>query len=108
MGTRLLRAAAIGVAAFAFMTPALAQDMTFTLINQSGHTLVEFYASPVTANDWEEDILGENVLESGYSAQVIIADGRANCEYDFLMVFDDGDELTDVANICELGSYTLQ
>ena len=108
MSTRPLRAVFLGITAWALMTPAMAQDMNFTLINQSGVTLVEFYASPVTVGDWEDDILGDQVLESGYSGQVIIADGRANCEYDFLMVFDDGEELTDTVNICELGSYTLQ
>lgn len=108
MRTLALRAAALTAAAWAFTAPALAQDMMFTLINQTGHTLVEFYASPVTVGDWEEDILGADVLESGYSVDVLIADGRANCDYDFLMVFDDGDEVEDQVNICELGSYTLE
>ncbi|HHX89385.1 MAG TPA: hypothetical protein GX700_06340 [Paracoccus sp.] len=103
-----LRAAALTAAAWAFAAPALAQDMMFTLNNRTGYVLVEFYASPVTSSDWEEDILGADVLGSGESVDVLIADGRANCEYDFLMVFDDGDEVTDQVNICELGSYTLE
>lgn len=108
MRTLALRAAALTAAAWTFVSPALAQDMTFTLNNETGYTLVEFYASPVTAGDWEEDILGDQVLETGYSAQVIIADGRTNCDYDFLMVFEDGDEVEDQVDICELDSYTLQ
>ena len=103
-----LRAAALTAAAWAFAAPALAQDMMFTLSNTTGHTLVEFYASPITADDWEEDILGADVLGSGDSVDVLIADGRANCDYDFLMVFDDGDAIEDQVNICELGSYTLE
>jgi hypothetical protein len=108
MRTLALRAAALVAAAWAFTAPALAQDMMFTLVNRTGYTLVEFYASPVTEGDWEEDILGADVLESGQSADVLIADGRANCDYDFLMVFADGDEVEDQVNICELGSYTLE
>ena len=103
-----LRAAALTAAAWAFAAPAFAQDMLFTLNNRTGYVLVEFYASPVTSSDWDEDILGADVLGTGESVDVLIADGRANCEYDFLMVFDDGDEVTDQVNICELGSYTLE
>jgi len=108
MNNLALRAAAVTVAAWAFVTPALAQDMMFTLINRTGFTLVEFYASPVTSGDWEEDILGADVLGTGTSAEVLIADGRANCAYDFLMIFADGDEVEDQVNICELDSYTLE
>lgn len=90
------------------MTPALAQDMMFTRINRTGSTLVEFYASPVTLGDREDDILGAEVLETGHSAQVLIADDRTNCAYDFLMIFADGDEVEDQVNICEPGSYTLE
>ena len=108
MSTLSLRAVALAASFFAFATPVLAQDMTFTLTNTSGVTLVEFYASPVTSDDWEEDILGDQVLESGFSGDVLIADGRANCEYDFLMIFEDGDELEDTVNICELASYTIE
>jgi len=108
MRTLALRAAALTAAAWAFAAPALAQDMMFTLINRTGYTLVEFYAAPPTASDWEEDILGEDVLETGHSTQILIADGRANCEYEFLMVFDEGDDVEDKVNICELGSYTLE
>lgn len=108
MSTLSLRAAALAASFFAFAAPALAQDMNFTLSNATGVTLVEFYASPVTVGDWEDDILGDDVLESGQSASVLIADGRANCDYDFLMIFEDGEELEDTVDICALASYTIE
>lgn len=108
MSTLSLRAVALTASFFAFAAPALAQDMTFTLSNASGVTLVEFYASPIATDDWEEDILGDQVLESGQTGEVLIADGRANCDYDFLMIFEDGEELEDTVDICELGSYTIE
>lgn len=82
--------------------------MQFELINTSGYTLMEFYASPSDVGSWEADILGANVLPSGSSGVVTIADGQTQCAYDIRMVFDDGSDLTDAVNICDLGSYTIQ
>lgn len=90
-----------------FAVSASAQDVTFSLTNQSGYTLVEFYASPEDVSSWEEDILGDGVLESGYVLDIIIADDRSQCIYDMRMVFDDGDELLDTVDICEMSGYTI-
>ncbi len=86
---------------------ATAQDLVFQLINQSGATLVEFYASPTDVDVWEEDILGADVLLSGYRLPIVIADGRAQCGYDLRMVFADGSALEDTINLCDTGSYTI-
>lgn len=96
------------VAFAALAAPVLAQDMQFELINTSGYTLMEFYASPSDVGSWEADILGANVLPSGSSGAVNIADGRTQCTYDIRMVFDDGTDMTDSVNVCDLGSYTIQ
>jgi hypothetical protein len=89
-------------------TSALAEDLTFTLHNRSSFVVVEFYASPVDVGDWEEDILGREVLGSGESGRVTIADGRSQCEYDLRFVFDDGDVLDrGGVDLCETESYTL-
>ena len=90
-----------------FATTTSAQDVNFLLTNQSGYTLMEFYASPENVSSWEEDILGNDVLESGYELNIIIADNRSQCIYDMRMVFDDGDELLDTVNICEMSGYTI-
>ncbi|NCO85302.1 MAG: hypothetical protein GW886_01560 [Rhodobacterales bacterium] len=91
----------------AFAVPAKAQDMDYELINNSGATLMEFYSSPADVGVWEDDILGADVLPDGSRASVTIADGRAQCDYDLRLVFDDGEVLEDTVNICELGSYTI-
>lgn len=89
-------------------TTAIAEDLEFVLINQSGFTLTEFYTSPSNVNNWEEDVLGQDVLESGYTVKILIQDGRTQCEYDMRMVFADGDILEDTIDMCELGSYTIE
>ena len=86
---------------------ALAQDMEYLLINSTSMTLVEFYTSPTDVDSWEEDLLGDYVLPAGAEGTVVIADGRTQCDYDLLFVFEDGSEFTDTVDICELNSYEL-
>jgi hypothetical protein len=90
-------------------TPAVAQDLVFTLHNKSSYQVVEFYTSPSEVNNWEEDVLGDDILRAGRSLRITIADGRRQCLYDVLFVFEDGDEVEDHGiNLCETGSYTIR
>jgi len=90
-------------------TPALAEDLVFTLKNGTHSVLNNFYTSPVGVNAWEDDVFGDQVLEPGESMEITIADGRSVCDYDMRFEFQ-GDELdttTDTQNLCELGEYTI-
>lgn len=103
LSTRLASALVLATLA----APALAQDVQYELINSSGLTLMEFYTSPVDEGSWGDDILGANVLAPGEAGAVTIADGGAQCDYDLRFVFEDGSELEDSVNICDMASYTL-
>lgn len=98
---------ALSAALFLAAAPvAQAEDLYFTLYNSTGVTLMELYISPSNVSSWEEDILGFDVLGSGQSVQVTIADGRSDCIYDILGVFADGDQVDDYGiDLCNLGSY---
>ena len=97
----------LAAAATFLAAPALADDLVFRFDNASSYAIVELYASPSDVNQWEEDILGQDVLGAGESARVTIRDGRRACEYDLKIVFEDGDEITDTADLCETESYTV-
>ena len=102
-----LTGAALLTAAVA--APAWAADRRVTIVNKTGFTIVEFYASAANQKDWEEDILGENTLPSGRSVPVDIDDGSGACVYDFRAVFDDGDEMVrNGVNVCKIGTYTYE
>ncbi|MBI1417001.1 MAG: hypothetical protein GC146_07255 [Limimaricola sp.] len=88
--------------------PLAAEDLQWTLINNTDTAVVEFYTSPTTTNDWQSDVLSNDVLEPGATATVTIADGETVCDYDLKFVFKDGSTLEDTVNMCEMGSYTLQ
>lgn len=102
------RIAASVIAAACLAAPAFAEDITYTLHNQTSYVVMEFYTSPANDNDWGYDILGADVLLAGESADVLIADGSDQCVYDLRFVFDDGEVLEDYGvDICELAEYTL-
>ena len=95
--------ASIGLAA----APANAQDRQVEVINETTRAIVQFYASNVERGTWEEDILGENVLPVGQSANINIDDGTGACVFDFKAVFEDGQELVrNGVNVCTTSTYT--
>jgi hypothetical protein len=96
------------LAATVIASAAYAEDMSFDFKNASSFVVTELYASPSNVSDWEEDILGADVLGSGETVRVTIADGRRACEYDLRIVFDDGDVVEDTTNLCDTGSYTVR
>ncbi|CAN1556219.1 hypothetical protein MCELHM10_02404 [Paracoccaceae bacterium] len=88
-------------------TPTLAEDLVFTLINDSSHTIVEMYVSPVGEDQWGENILMVEGVESGVSGDVTIADGLAVCDYDLRFVTEDGSEATQTQDLCVLADFTV-
>ena len=106
---RIQSVAALSLAAALFTSTigsAVAMERKVQINNQTSYTIVEFYASNTGTNDWQEDILGSDVLPSGSSVSINIDDGSGYCKYDFLAVFDDGDQLVSADNnVCELDSF---
>ena len=106
---KLQAATAIAVFATASLLTAAnasAEDRRVRIINETRFTIVKFYASNVSENDWEEDILGRDVLSPGQSVTVNVDDGTGYCLYDFKAVFDDGDELVRKRiDVCKISSY---
>ncbi|HIJ85833.1 MAG TPA: hypothetical protein HPQ00_16735, partial [Magnetococcales bacterium] len=47
-----------------------AEDLVFTLNNKTSLVLDSFFASPTGVGDWEDDILGVDVLGPGESIQI--------------------------------------
>ena len=74
--------------------------------NQTGWTMLRFYASDSRKSDWEEDILGSSVLANGRSVTINIDDGSGACVYDFKAEFTNGQVLTRMnVNVCQIADY---
>lgn len=80
----------------------------FTLVNNTGHTVMTLNVSPSDSNEWGPDILGQDVLATGESATVSFERGQDQCNWDVRATYDDGDT-TDSrgVNLCEVSTVTL-
>lgn len=103
-----MRHPALGVvAALALAAPAFAEDLAFTLVNNSSANLVELYVSPHEADDWGDNILTVDMLKAGEQGKVTIADGESTCDYDLRFVMDNGVTAEGRQDLCKLQTFTL-
>ena len=103
-----IRFVALALVALA-ATPALAQELVFTISNNGNAALVELYASPKSAGTWGADMLGGAQIGSGEAAEVIISgEAEGTCDYDLRMVFDDGSELVNASNLCDTAAVAIE
>jgi hypothetical protein len=101
------KAAVAAILTLATALPVAALERRVTIVNNTGYTIVNFYGSNTGTSSWEEDILGADVLPSGSSVVINFDDASGFCMFDFLAVFEDGEELIkERQNICELDTFT--
>ncbi len=106
MKTVFKLAAATAVAALMASAVAAQTTQQIRVLNRSGTTLYTLFASDTTNNSWENDLLGNRVLNNGQYFDITIRNVY-NCMYDFRFEFTTGQVYTDVINICNIGTYTI-
>ncbi|MEY4871301.1 MAG: hypothetical protein RLZZ563_631 [Pseudomonadota bacterium] len=102
-----MRIGFVALAAALTASPVLAEDLVFTLINESSYTIVEMNVSPVGEELWGENILTVDTVAPGVSGDVTIADGMDVCDYDLRFVTEEGNEATKEQNLCEINTFTI-
>lgn len=105
--TRYAAPAALALAALS--TAALAQGkQDFVLTNATGYDIAEVYVSPADTDNWEEDVMGADILTAGDYVTINFSARDKACHYDLKVVWTDGDEATwDNFNLCALSAITL-
>ena len=100
-----LGAIAMFVTATAF---ARAGTQDFVLHNQTGVEIHEVYVSPVTADDWEEDVLGKETLPNGESVKVTFDDRDKHSHWDLKVTDGKGHSIEwHDLNLVEISEVTL-
>ncbi|MBZ5486203.1 hypothetical protein HW452_01515 [Halomonas aquamarina] len=74
-------------------TVASAADYYVDITNRTGYTIYYMYISPASAKTWEEDVLGQDVLQNGATQRVTLT-GYTNPHFDIRLVDEDGDSYT--------------
>ena len=104
-----LKGAAAGLlAGLAALAPggAEALDRRVRIVNDSHHDIIRFFATNVSVRDWQDSLLGNDVLAPGKSMVLNFEDGSGYCRFRFRAVFDDGVSLERPSiNVCEVGTY---
>lgn len=87
---------------------AQAGTQDFTLVNASGVDVYELYISESANDDWEEDVLGEDVLADGARIDISFS-GRSACLWDMKAVDVEGTSvLWSGINLCTTSVVVLR
>lgn len=88
---------------------AFANTFALTIVNSTNSVVNAFYASPRSADEWENDLFGEDALPPGHSVIVRFSDDRDVCVYDMRFEFQGNDlePLQDTQNLCEVTEYEI-
>lgn len=106
--------AAVAACAFALLTPTLASaaPQDFNLTNSTGYEIKSVYISAHSSNDWEEDVMGSDVLANGGSVEIHFPGGRGEtCDWDLKVVYSVDDstaEWTDGFDLCTITSIDIK
>lgn len=106
---KLLSSLALASATLFAATPALADDLDFTLVNKTGYVISEVYVSSAAKNDWEEDVMGRDVLSNGERVDIQFERGSKGCKWDLKVVYDDEEEAVWKGfDLCAISEVTLR
>ena len=66
-----------------------------TIANNTGNTIYYLYISPVTTDNWEEDVLGQEVLvnRESFKVKLTLPLSKADC-YDVMLIDSNGNSYT--------------
>ncbi len=68
----------------------------------------EVYVAPATSDEWEEDVMGRDVLDNGETVEIEFPRREKSCVYDVKVVFEDSDEAEwHKFNLCKVSRITL-
>lgn len=108
---KLFSAVLLGMGVLFASAPAVAEraDLDFTLINKTGYTISEVYVSSVATDDWEEDVMGRDELGNGERVHITFGKRSKGCEWDMMVVYDDGEEAVwHALDLCTISAVTLR
>lgn len=100
---------AIGALSMLLLPAALAQGkQDFTLVNKTGVEINAVYISPHSADDWEEDILGQDTLPKGESVDITFDRKEKSKLWDLRIEDKEGNGIEwENLNLLEISKVTL-
>lgn len=105
-------AAAISVCVFTgWAGQASADDakQDFKLVNKTGYEIKEVYVSPSKSSDWQEDILGDGVLDDKSAREIKFHRSAKSCHWDLKVVYtvDSSSAVWNDIDLCTVEKITI-
>jgi len=101
--------AAVGAALLLAAAPALAAQQDFTLENNTGYTIEQVFVSAASSRDWEEDVMGWDILADGESVEISFSSAEDACLFDLKVIYDDGEEaMWDRLDLCSISVVDIR
>jgi hypothetical protein len=102
--------AALGLS-FAFVAPASSEArQDFELVNKTGYDISHVFVSPSKSDDWEEDVLGKDVLNDGDAWEIKFSRADKTCKWDLKVVYADDDSAAywKGIDLCSVSKITIK
>ncbi len=110
MAARMAGLALMAALAFPAVGNAASAKQDFDLVNKTGYDISHVYVSPTKTNDWEEDVLGKDVLENNDSWEIKFDRTDNTCKWDLKVVYADDNSSAVWKNIdlCTVEEITIR
>ena len=106
-----MRRFALALAVFClavFSSRSFAGEQDFTLVNSTGTDIHQLFISPTAADDWQEDVLGVEVLKDEASVDIKFTGEDSTAFWDLKIVDGDGNEVVwKKLNLKKISKVTL-
>lgn len=94
--------------ALMFASSAQALDRRVRIVNKSSDFIYQVFGSNRDRSDWEEDVLGDDVLAPGDSIIVNFNDRSGYCIFDLKAVTREGAEAVRYGfNVCSMSTWNV-
>ena len=103
-------AAGLAYLAFGFGAAAAQEaKQDFKLVNRTGYEIKEVYVSPSKSTDWEEDILGDGVLDDDSAREIHFHRSAKSCHWDLKVVYtvDSSNAVWNDIDLCTVEKITI-
>ena len=96
----------------AFAPAAIAADakQDFSLVNKTGYELKAVYVSPGHADDWGDDVMGQDTLANGDTVAIKFHRSVKTCEWDLKVVYtiDNSSAVWHDIDLCTVEKITIR
>ena len=82
----------------------------FRLVNKTGYELKAVFVSPNAADEWGEDVLGQDTLGDSVGVNIRFSRGVKTCKWDLKVTYsvDDSDAVWKNIDLCKIESVTIK